>query len=253
VLVVAPHPDDEIGCGGTILLHVAARDEVAVLHVTDGRRSRALGLDPDAMAARRRGEARASLTVLGVTRQEWLGLPEGNWADEQLVGPLERLLEQIAPHVIYAPSRVDFHPEHHRVARLVARVLEGQANAATTVRAYPIQVPLTRTLANLVSPIGAVVPTLLSARDCHASQEGSLRAAMRIKHYAGRAHHSAAPLEEFWEMSPAGFVALHAPEPAEPAKALFRGLRRLALADGLAFTRGQAERRRLRALVHSVR
>src|SRR5688500_13357690 len=43
VLVVAPHPDDEVaGCAGTILLHRGAGDAVTVLKATDGRRSRAL-------------------------------------------------------------------------------------------------------------------------------------------------------------------------------------------------------------------
>ena len=45
VLVVAPHPDDEaLGCGGTIMRHIASGDSVAVLIVTDGRRSRAHNL-----------------------------------------------------------------------------------------------------------------------------------------------------------------------------------------------------------------
>ena len=37
VLVVAPHPDDEVlGCGGTIAKHVANGDEVYVCVVTKG-------------------------------------------------------------------------------------------------------------------------------------------------------------------------------------------------------------------------
>jgi LmbE family N-acetylglucosaminyl deacetylase len=37
VLVVAPHPDDEVlGCGGMIAWHAARGDAVAVLELTDG-------------------------------------------------------------------------------------------------------------------------------------------------------------------------------------------------------------------------
>lgn len=36
ILIVAPHPDDEIlGCGGTILKHKASGDKVAVLYITN--------------------------------------------------------------------------------------------------------------------------------------------------------------------------------------------------------------------------
>ena len=41
VLVVAAHPDDEVlGCGGTILRHVEAGDQVEILIVAEGATSR---------------------------------------------------------------------------------------------------------------------------------------------------------------------------------------------------------------------
>jgi LmbE family N-acetylglucosaminyl deacetylase len=247
VLVIAPHPDDEIGCGGAVLLHGGAGDRVTVLHVTDGRRSRALGLDPETMARRRRAEAQAGVESLGVHRWEWWGLPEGEWTGRDLAPPLERLLDELAPQVIYAPSRVDFHPEHREVAQVTADLLRGSSHRAGRVRVYPIQVPLTRALANLVAPLTpAIVPALLGARDCYSSQEGSLRAAVRLKRYTARAHHLPGMAEEFWEMSGTAYAALHHPA-GGPAHS-FRGLRRLALTDPLAFASGRAERRRLLAL-----
>ena len=37
ILVLAPHPDDEVfGCAGAIMRHVAAGDSVRVAVVTDG-------------------------------------------------------------------------------------------------------------------------------------------------------------------------------------------------------------------------
>ena len=84
IMVIAPHPDDEvIGCGGTIIRHVQAGDQVKLLLVTDGRRSRAQGLDPEEMAARRQQEAFAAGRMLTLKQIEWLGLPEGSWATEE--------------------------------------------------------------------------------------------------------------------------------------------------------------------------
>src|SRR5258705_520985 len=79
VLVIAPHPDDELGCGGTLLLHARAGDEVHVAYVTDGRGSGVGGLTPDEMARRRKEEAAAVTPVLRLAGMRWLGLREYEW------------------------------------------------------------------------------------------------------------------------------------------------------------------------------
>src|SRR5262245_198206 len=150
VLAVAPHPDDEAcGCGGTLVRHKRRGDRVCVAYITDGRRSRALGLAPDEMARRRRQEAEAGARILDVDRLAWLGAPEGEWSAEQLQPALRALIERFAPDVIYAPSRIDFHPEHHKAAYALALALAATA-LAPRVRVYQVQVPLTPILTNLV-------------------------------------------------------------------------------------------------------
>jgi LmbE family N-acetylglucosaminyl deacetylase len=75
------------------------------------------------MACRRRRETEASARVLGIGRLEWLGLPEGEWSEGQLEPALGLILQQFSPHVVYAPSRVDFHPEHWKVAYALSLLL----------------------------------------------------------------------------------------------------------------------------------
>ena len=239
VLVIAPHPDDEVaGCGATILLHQAAGDRVTVLYVTDGRASRALGLDPPAMAERRRQEAEAGARALGVAEWRWLGLPEREWSEADLAGSLESILSSLAPHVVYAPSRIDFHPEHYAVARVLAE--RRALTAVRAVRIYQIQVPLTRVLVNLRAPIAPVRDAARRASAAYGSQETSLRGPWRLKTYAAA--------EEFWELSPQAYGKLHAEPPPRSLLDTFRGLRRLAVTDPLAFVVGRGERRRLRRL-----
>lgn len=250
VLVIAPHPDDEVaGCGGTMLLHRAAGDELAVLHVTDGRRSRALGLDPAAMAARRHAEAEASVALVGASRWEWLGLPEGDWRAPELALPLERLLDALVPDVVYVPSCVDFHPEHRAVARVAARCLASAAGRRTgrsiAVRAYEVQVPLTDILINLVAPIAVVSSGVHAAAAAYGSQADSLAGALRLKRYAGARHGLGVAAEAFWELSPAAYAWLHEGPAAGSSGSRFRGLRRLAMTDPLAFALGRLERRQL--------
>src|SRR5262245_45666039 len=179
VLALAPHPDDEaIGCGGTLIQHKRAGDQVWIAYATDGRRSRAMGLAPDEMARRRRQEAMASAAALGADRMEWIGLPEGEWAVEQLVAALRALLDQLAPDIVYAPSRVDFHPEHYRVAHALALLLADAAEPPA-VRVYQVQVPLTAVLTNLVTDLREVAAECQALIMAYTTQKGSLMRTFR--------------------------------------------------------------------------
>jgi hypothetical protein len=180
---------------------------------------------------------------MDVRDADWLGLPEGEWTNSQFAFMMSTILTSRPPDVVYAPSRIDFHPEHYAVARALA-CLSGLAGVGV-VRVYQVQVPLTSVLVNLVAPIAPVRKRTLDAFRCYASQEGSLRGAWRLKAYAGQTHHLRGEAEEFWEMTPRQYVALHAQMPSRPLVQTFRALRRHAYTDPLAFTVGRSERRRL--------
>jgi LmbE family N-acetylglucosaminyl deacetylase len=249
VLVVSPHPDDEaIACSGTILRHIEAGDEVGVAIATDGRRSKAAAT-PDEMAAIRRDEAHLAARRLGIERLEWLGLPEGAWDVSELEKLLCELLERHEPTIVYAPSRVDFHPEHLAVAHALARALDARAaaSAALRVRVYQVQVPLTRILTNVVAEVSGVLGDSMAALAAYTSQRGSIESVHRRRRYGALAHHAHGPVEEFWELTADQYAELHRSPSAEWSGA-FRGVRRFAWTDPLAYLLGNAERRRLRTV-----
>ena len=250
VLIVAPHPDDEIGCGGTLLLHRRAGDEVHVVHVTDGRMSRAGGLGPDEMAYRRKLEAAAAARALGCSGREthWLGLREWEWEDAALVPALRDLLRETRAQVVYAPSCVDFHPDHVRVARCLAQALADVSPRDLTVRVYQIQVPLTPLLVNLIAPMHTVARDLLAAAQCYASQWGSVERCLRMKRYGASLYHVAGPAEEFWQLDPDAYRRLHTTPTATGADGTFRGVRARPFTDPLSYLRGLRARRHLRTL-----
>jgi LmbE family N-acetylglucosaminyl deacetylase len=251
VLAVAPHPDDEaIGCGGALARHRACGDQVCIAYITDGRRSRALGLGPAEMAVRRRAEASESAAALGVGRVEWLGLAEGEWTDEQFQASLRALLRQFAPQIVYAPSRVDFHPEHARVACALALAL-ADAPAETRVRVYQVQVPLTPALTNLVVDISGVIAQNTAALHAYATQRSNIGRAIRQRHYAAALYGLKRQAEEFWELSIKQYAALHADLNGWSGD-IFRGLRFYPFSDPLAYLRGRAERRRVADLVQGA-
>jgi LmbE family N-acetylglucosaminyl deacetylase len=247
VLVVAPHPDDEaIGCAGTILLHTRAGDQVCIAIATDGRRSRAIP-NPDQMAAQRQQEARLAATRMGVDRLAWLGHPEGDSNPAAVKQSLLTLLTQVQPDVIYAPSRIDFHPEHLKVAHALALALEDSGMASVPVRIYQVQVPLTSPVCNLVTDVSAVAEQCGSVLAAYTSQLSTIQSTLRQRRYGALLHGYAKHAEEFWEVPARHYIALHGATPLE-WPAVFRGLRNFSLTDPLAYFLGRAERRRLRSL-----
>src|SRR3954464_9289178 len=89
LLVLAPHPDDEvIGCGGLVAQHLREQRAVRVVVATDGAEAEAV---PDRNAYRelREEESRAALALLGNRGEveiEFLRLP-----DRALAGSLLQL------------------------------------------------------------------------------------------------------------------------------------------------------------------
>ncbi len=248
-LVVAPHPDDEVyGCGGTLVLHRRAGDRVRICFVTDGRRSRALDLEPDQMANRRREEAFSAARCLGIEELDWLGFEEGDWEREHLVVDLQRILRDFDPQILYAPSVVDFHPEHRRVARALADAVRGLDLAGRVrIRVVELQVPLTSLLANVAVETRDAATAIVDALGRYRSQIGSTLPSLRQKRYAAAYYRLDRQAEVFWEMSPEAYVEVHAGEAGTPAR--YRGLRYLSISDPLAYLVGRTERHRLRLSV----
>jgi LmbE family N-acetylglucosaminyl deacetylase len=243
VLVVAPHPDDEsIGCAGTILRHLSSGDETVILYVTDGSASRALGLGADEMRRRRRDEARAACRVLGVEQVRWMGLDQHQWRTDDLVTVLGKLLNDAPPDVIYAPSRIDFHPDHQRVAHAVALALIRHGSCPLTVRAYQIQVPLTGLLINLVSDVSSHAARIKQALNQYETQRSTIATTIRLRRYQA-AYYARGEVEVFWETDRDWFSRLHREPPATWRTAALRGVRPRPFSDPLAFWWGRGERR----------
>jgi LmbE family N-acetylglucosaminyl deacetylase len=250
VLVVAPHPDDEaIGCAGTVLLHARSGDRICVAIATDGGRSMAMA-DRREMRLQRRREAGLASRLRRVDRLEWIGLPEGEWSTPDLQRPLAALMEEIEPDIIYAPSRIDFHPEHFRVAHALALALGASRSPAIgdiRVRIYQVQVPLNPLITNLVADVSTVKTASEAALRAYVSQAGSIQSAYRQRRYGASWYGIAGQAEQFCELPAQRYVALHRESPALWPKA-FRGLRYFPMTDPLAYLAGMSERRRIQAL-----
>lgn len=119
VLVVAPHPDDEVlGVGGTILRHVAEGDAVHVLICTRGR-------DADfgrEQVERVQAEARRVHAFLGVNGSTFLDLPAARLdtlPGAELHAALQPVFNAVQPAVVYLPHVGDVHRDHQLVFQAV--------------------------------------------------------------------------------------------------------------------------------------
>ncbi len=251
VLVVAPHPDDETaGCAGTLLRHREAGDSVTVVCLTDGRRSTALGLKPDAMAATRRREVAEVAKRLDF-ELSWEGLKEGEWSLDTGVRALAAALARAEPTRIYAPTCLDFHPEHRQTAHALAGALaewtnqgcgEGFERHQPTIHGYPISVPFQASMVDQIVPVARYEAQILAAFDAYASQRGALQPALRLRRYLASRFHVPGLAEGFWTRSSSSYQQLHT-ELGDGGGA--RGMRYLSWTDPLAYRSAPRLRRTL--------
>ena len=123
LLAVLAHPDDEIGCAGTLLAQRARGDDVHVAWLTDGGMTEALGdLPPDEVAARRRDQAREAAELLDV-EPHFLGLPDtGVVAGPEPAREVARLIARTEPDGLLtfgrAWSRGLRHPDHQATGKI---------------------------------------------------------------------------------------------------------------------------------------
>ena len=140
LLVLAPHPDDEvIGCGGLVAQHLGERRAVRVLVATDGAQA--------GEAATREEESRRGLDRLG----ENAALAFLGHADRTL-GPdvAPRLREELLdfrPDLILVPAPIEIHPDHLALSRAFCSLVQGDPTlfadlAVTKVAFYEVGQPL---------------------------------------------------------------------------------------------------------------
>lgn len=129
ILVLAAHPDDaELGCGGTILKHVAMGHKVGVVDLTRGE------LGTRGTPETRQKEATDSAKILGLAVRENLGLPDGffvNGKEHQL--EVVKVIRKYQPDIVLANARYDRHPDHGRGSELAfeASFLAGLSKVST--------------------------------------------------------------------------------------------------------------------------
>ena len=143
LVVVAPHPDDEVlGLGATMAARssrkapdlfsgrgpgeTGATDTSThdppdvVVCVSDGAASHPGEVAPEEMRGRRKAECEAGARELGIDLR-MLGLPDGGLSADAVDAALHPVLDELAPTTVAVTWSGDGHPDHHVCAESVRR------------------------------------------------------------------------------------------------------------------------------------
>jgi N-acetylglucosamine malate deacetylase 1 len=106
ILIISVHPDDEtLGCGGTILKHKNAGDDVYCVFITNGNKFQktTIPLLKDAYDFNKIFSLELPEIILD-------SLPL-----KDIIAPLSKVINEVRPEIIYLPNRSDVHSDHRRV------------------------------------------------------------------------------------------------------------------------------------------
>lgn len=164
ILVLAPHPDDELlGCGGYLAQAAAAAYPIRIIVVTDG----GAGLPPGFSREDRQQECRAGLAMLGIDDVVFWGHADGACpVSGDIAEQYRQAVAAFRPDCLFLPAPSEQHPDHLRVTRGCLAALtqhwQGELWFYETIRPNPT--------VNLLLPV-ADMPRKLAALACHHSQQ----------------------------------------------------------------------------------
>ena len=140
ILVIGAHPDDEVlGCGGTIVRHVDVGHHVTVCIVAN--RAYDHKYIPK-LIDREKASCQKAQEILCYQGLIFLDLPDEQLDHSQIdiITPLEKVLSDCKPDIVYIPHRGDLHQDHRAVfdaVRVICRPLGEHCPATLRVFEVP--------------------------------------------------------------------------------------------------------------------
>lgn len=124
VLVVAPHPDDEVlGCGGLIkrLCDRGVFPHVVILTKGEGSHRGCCKVSAEELAKARHGLTLKAAGVLGLPEENihCLDYADGGIPDSEHDGKLRRIIDELDSEVVMVPHWGEGWPDHVNAAKLV--------------------------------------------------------------------------------------------------------------------------------------
>jgi len=112
ILIIAPHPDDEIlGCGGTILKHIKNNDNIYLCIMTKGD----INYYGEQTLQEKRQEVLKVAEFLNIKKVffcDFISAHLDTYPQNQINQKLREIIQEVKPHTIYLPHQGDLHRDH---------------------------------------------------------------------------------------------------------------------------------------------
>lgn len=138
VLVIAPHPDDEVlGCSGTIAKHSQLGDEVYLCIVTKA-------YTPEwsqEYLDNKLQEIKEASEILGITRKYFLDFPTvklDTFPQKDLNNSIYKIVSETKPDVTYIPHKGDLNRDHRLIFEASLVALRPLANKVKKILSYEV-------------------------------------------------------------------------------------------------------------------
>ena len=116
ILAFGAHPDDvELGCGGTIISHIANGKKIGIVDLTKGE------MGTRGTPEIREKEAEEAADIMGVDFRLNLEFPDA-FLDNSKESKMQivKLIRQYQPEIVLATAIEDRHPDHGNAAQLIS-------------------------------------------------------------------------------------------------------------------------------------
>jgi len=186
ILVLSPHPDDEIlGCGGSIINRIREGNSVHIAYLSLGENA-SPSIKPTELGTVRKMEAVAAAGLLGVKsdRLHFINIPDGNIepSDLESMKKIMRLIRNLKPTIAYLPhaneSSYDHRQAHDLCMRAIAMAPSNNYKEAgdvpwwiETVLAYEVWTPIQNF--QYTEDITSVIDEKIAALKCYGSQNAN--------------------------------------------------------------------------------
>jgi LmbE family N-acetylglucosaminyl deacetylase len=139
ILILAPHPDDEVmGCGGIMSIYNKRNVQIHIIYLTDGR----YGISQDETEIREKESCKLK-DIFPLLNQYFLNFEDSRLSEniDNVSEQIKKIIDKINPEIIFTPWILDHHLDHIITSVALSNILK-DFKKDTLVSFYEIMSPL---------------------------------------------------------------------------------------------------------------
>ena len=138
ILVIAPHPDDEVLGMGATIKKLSQKNDVTLLVMTDGASAQ---YDDQKMIQVRRESCKKSSKILGIKKIEFLEFQDmklDSVPQLEINQKIEKIIKKIKPRVVFTSPKNDLNKDHQIVFNSTMVATRPNSSSVKSVFSYEL-------------------------------------------------------------------------------------------------------------------